>query len=216
MTVALFDLDHTLAEFTQPNFFEDIIIEILRTSFSREIDVVTAHKIVKADTAYLDKEGIRSAFWLEFDKKSVEKRLPGLLNGSVRAMPGAHALLTELEAREYYLGVVTNTIAESAKITLDYLSLARYFSAVSANDGKLVKPNPEPALRILRPLKNIESILFFGDSGYDVGCGKRLRELDYAIKIIYLERNGGGNKHGADFCVASLKEGLNLLEKGLI
>ena len=217
MKVALIDMDYTLVDIAKPDLFENLVKSILQEKFSRTVTKEQAHEIVRGNSKYLAEAGINDAFWKRFDLETPLARLRAIQNRTMRAMLDAHRLLSELEVREYYIALVTNAPESSARVALDYLWLAGYFSAFSFSEGKLVKPHEEPALRALRGAHNIESIFFLGDSGYDIGCGKRLSTaIGIPVTTIYLEHGKTGNPHGADFVVTKLDEVLELLEKGKI
>ena len=217
MKVALIDMDYTLVDITKPDIFENLVQSILQEKFSRTVTNEQAHEIVRGDPPYLRKEGIRDEFWTEFDAATPNLRLQAIQAGTMRAMPGAHRLLSELKARDYYIALVTNAPEYSAKVAMDNLYLAGYFSAFSFSEGELIKPHEEPAIRALRGAKNIEWIFFLGDSGCDVECGKNLsRALGMPVTTIYFEHGKTGNPHGADFVVTKLDDVLELLEKGKI
>jgi len=217
MKVALMDLDYTLVDIRKPDLFENLVSDILKQTFSRTVTKEQAHEIVRGNSAYLVQEGIKNEFWKRFDLETPETRRCAIQNKVMRAMPGAHRLLSELKARDYYIALVTNAPEYSAKVAIDNLYLAGYFSAFSFSEGELIKPHEEPALRALRGAHNIESIFFLGDSGYDIGCGKRLSTaIGMPVTTIYFEHGKTGNPHNADFVVTKLDDVLELLEKGKI
>ncbi len=217
MKVALVDMDYTLVDIAQPDLFENIVMQILSKTFGRQVSKEQAHEIVRGDPAWLAEEGMRDEFWAKFDLETPGLRLRAIQAGTMRAMPGAHRLLSELESRGYYIALVTNAPEASAKVALDYLWLRNYFDAVSFSNNTPIKPHPEMAQRVLRGLRNIESVFFLGDSGYDISCGKNLsKAIGLPVTTVYFDHGRKGNVHGADFVITKLDEVIELLQTGKI
>lgn len=93
----------------------------------------------------------------------------------VRTFDGAVETVEELRKAGMLLGIVTSKRREMAVRTLDACGLAAHFEVViTASDVIAGKPDPEPVRRALDGLEVTEagSVLFVGDSPYDIRAGR--------------------------------------------
>ena len=88
--------------------------------------------------------------------------------------PGVKALIEELKAKGYKVGIATSRLRESTIMGLRKFGLEDSIDAlVTVEDTDKHKPDPDPALICLEKLGSTpEESIMVGDSAYDMGCGK--------------------------------------------
>lgn len=92
----------------------------------------------------------------------------------VQAYEGVRETLAALDRRGFMLGVVTSKVEETARVSLDRLSLSGFFRvAVFLGDTSRHKPEPDPLLEAARrgcfePGRG----LYVGDSVHDIAAGR--------------------------------------------
>jgi len=207
MKAGLVDLDDTLVCWPKHLFAE--IAQKAMKNLGEEIDLETAHTITRFDYNYLRQKNIPpEKFWIEFNKYGYAGRLDALQSGRATMMPGAHRLLINLREKGYFLALVTNSPEAPGRLALSYFGLQGYFDAFSfTNNDRIEKPNPELARRALRGIKDLESVFIVGDSTRDIIMGKKL-----GATTIHLETKNPAIDCGADYCVKSLDEVINILK----
>ena len=91
----------------------------------------------------------------------------------VRAFPGVPEVLDALAARGVRMAVVTSKLESSARRSLEFLGLVRYFEAVVGLESTVRhKPDPEPVRHALDRLEAVaDGAAFVGDSPHDVVAG---------------------------------------------
>jgi len=91
----------------------------------------------------------------------------------VRAFPGVPEVLEVLTGRGVRMAVVTSKLEPSARRSLEFLGLSRYFEAVVGLESTVRhKPDPEPVRFALARLDAVaEGAAFIGDSPHDVVAG---------------------------------------------
>lgn len=97
-------------------------------------------------------------------------------DGMVCSYPGAAGVLDVYRDGGTPVAVVTSKLRDMALRTLDCCGLDAYFEVlVGADDVEAGKPDPEPVRAALDALgvAPSPSVLFVGDSPYDVEAGKR-------------------------------------------
>jgi len=91
----------------------------------------------------------------------------------VRAFPGVPEVLDALASRGVRMAVVTSKLESSARRSLEFLGLVRYFEAVVGLESTVRhKPDPEPVRHALDRLEAVaDGAAFVGDSPHDVVAG---------------------------------------------
>jgi len=91
----------------------------------------------------------------------------------VRAFPGVPEVLDALASRGVRMAVVTSKLESSARRSLEFLGLVRYFEAVVGLESTVRhKPDPEPVRHALARLDAVaDAAAFVGDSPHDVVAG---------------------------------------------
>lgn len=91
----------------------------------------------------------------------------------LKALPGASALLAELQNEGYHLGIVSNKAGHLLRPEVAAMGWQLYFSAViGANDAPADKPAPEaPAMALgAMGVEASEEVWFVGDTDIDMRC----------------------------------------------
>jgi phosphoglycolate phosphatase len=94
------------------------------------------------------------------------------LNG-LESMPGAEELLTDLQDRGVYLGVVSNKNGEFLRKEADHLGWTKFFGAIiGATDATQDKPAVEPVDLSLKGsgITRSSQVWFVGDADVDMLC----------------------------------------------
>ncbi|MEM9385284.1 MAG: phosphoglycolate phosphatase [Pseudomonadota bacterium] len=138
--------------------------ERVRQWVGRGIDALVGEALTWAGIAASSKEARAHAM-------AVFARHYEAANGSTtEALPGAHGLLAELDARGTPMGLVTNKARRFTLQLLDALDWMQHFGAiVCGDDTARKKPAPDPVLEALTTLEVDPShAVMIGDSTYDV------------------------------------------------
>jgi len=107
-------------------------------------------------------EEAREVFYRAFETRHLQ---------ALTAMPGAAALLAELDGMGIPLGVVSNKTGRYLRREAVHLGWDRHFRAlVGAGDATRDKPEPDPAILALEAcgVPMDEAVWFVGDSGVDM------------------------------------------------
>jgi phosphatidylglycerol---prolipoprotein diacylglyceryl transferase len=88
----------------------------------------------------------------------------------VKAMPGAKALLEDLKAKGYTLGIVSSKKKDAVELGLSLTSLSSYFSVIIGYDEvKKFKPDPEGLLNACKALNVYhDDVIYVGDTDTDM------------------------------------------------
>ena len=133
-------------------------------------------------------------------------------DGMVAAYPGVREVLEQLASAGTPMGVVTSKRREMSERTLRCCGLAEFFAVlVSADDVASGKPDPEPVAFALRALGSLaaETVLFVGDSPFDVTAG-RLAGVRTAAALWGAFPREVLEAAGPDYFVAGIAEVLSL------
>lgn len=195
----LFDLDGTLLD-TAPDLiaavnqalreagFPPFAEQVLRPMISRGIGAMLGCGIGGATTAT---EDLIAAARRHYGQRLTERS---------RFMPGAKAVLDELDHRGIRWGIVTNKHACFTDPLLIALGLAeRTGCAISGDTTAERKPHPLPLLSACAALGLSPSqCVYVGDSPIDIQTGRRAGTTTLAAAYGYLDRSDDPSTWGAD------------------
>lgn len=189
LSCILFDLDGTLIDTTP------LIMESFRHTF------LYHYNRRMTDEELLEFLGIPL-------RKPFEDRYPGMEEILIRTYRefndhkhdayvgvfiGIHKLLSELKAKGVLTGVVTSKRRELALRGMRLFGLDAFMSVcVYMEDTVRHKPEGDPILKALEKLPYVEreSVLYVGDSSYDILCAKNAGVKSAAVAWSYIPRPG--------------------------
>lgn len=168
----LFDLDGTLADTVE--LILRCYRHTMRTHLGRELPderwlATIGTRLVEQLQAFArsEEEAVRMLETYESHQRSVHDEL-------MEAFPGAARVVEALSEEGVPLAVVTSKRREMALRTVEACGLTPHFPVlVAGDDVEHGKPHPEPVRRALAELgvRAGRSVLFVGDSPYDVRAG---------------------------------------------
>ena len=122
--------------------------------------------------------------------------------------PGMEALLSELETRRLYWGVVTNKQSALTEPLLELAGLSRRAACIVSGDTlPRKKPHPDPLLHVCATIGCMpEETLYIGDDPRDIEAGKRAGMTTLAALYGYIAEDEDPSTWGADGLVRSPAE----------
>jgi phosphoglycolate phosphatase-like HAD superfamily hydrolase len=156
--------------------------------------------------------GVRNLkdFWEVFDRRDFEARQRLIDAKEIKPYDDV-TVLADL-AKEYSLGIVTNTPVKLALLELDSFNLAKYFNSIIALgtvDQKNAKPEAYGILKCIKELKSTpKESLAVGDKDTDIIAGARAGTFTALIV-----RSGIKTSLKPDFVIYNLYELTKLLKK---
>jgi phosphoglycolate phosphatase-like HAD superfamily hydrolase len=203
----IFDLDGTLLDIPDGDFFDQLLVETLMEIGCELPSREQRDGLWDSGKDYpkiLKSWGVRNLedFWKAFDRRDLEARQRLIDINKIKPYDDI-AVLEDL-AKEFSLGIVTNTPARLALLELDAFDLAKYFNSIVAL-GTVEQKNAKPeAYGILKCIKELKSTpkesLVVGDRDADIIAGARAGastavivrseiktrvKADYAINNLY-------------------------------
>lgn len=167
----VFDLDGTLV-----NAYPAVVRSVNFTLKELGFPVKTAYAIKRA-VGWGDRQLMAQFVGEKLADRAIRLYRPHhahSLKDGVRFLPGAKALLNWASARGFKIAIATNRPHVFTHIILRGLEAEGYFDAVRCADrAKRPKPYPDMLLDLCRRFKVQKSeVLFIGDMGIDINCGK--------------------------------------------
>jgi phosphoglycolate phosphatase len=172
----IFDLDGTLVD-SAPDLataLNGLLAELGQPALSES----TVRAMVGDGAGVLVERGLAASGLAGTDQPSALNRFLALyrdcLIDRTRAYPDVEAVLEQLKAEGFQLGVCTNKPADPTQRILKALKLDRFFGAVIGGDSlPKRKPDPEPLLAAIESLGGAAtSAVMIGDSANDVLCAR--------------------------------------------
>ncbi len=110
--------------------------------------------------------------------------------GKCGLMPGTLEVLEWLKANNFRTGICTSNSTEVARIVLNKLDVAPYFSSVIGRTPSLrMKPHPDQILACFRELEvNPKNGIVVGDSHNDILAGKTAGARTIAIPVYFTRK----------------------------
>ncbi|MGQ9721017.1 MAG: HAD family hydrolase [Candidatus Jordarchaeum sp.] len=209
----IFDLDGTLIDVPDGDFFDRLLVESLVEIGCEVPSREQRDQLWESGKDYqkiLKSWGVRNLndFWKAFDRRDLEARQRLMSISKIK--PYEDVVVLEGLAREFSLGIVTNTPMELAFLELDTFNLTQYFDSIVAL-GTIEQKNAKPeAYGILKCIKELNSSprdsLVVGDKDSDIIAGVRAGTL---TAIIVRSRIKTTVK--ADFIINNLYELIEVL-----
>lgn len=188
MTVIVFDLDGTLVD--SASDLQDAANRMLATLSRPPLDRETVIRFIGRGVEtlvrrVLDHSGVAASEDEFLASLAAFRRFYAeALTGQTRTYPGVEALLGDLSARGFALGVCTNKPEAPARELCEALGLAPFFGAIVGGDTLAVKkPDPQPLLHTIERLGGTAAgALYVGDSETDY-----LTARAAGVSFIYFE-----------------------------
>ena len=133
----------------------------------RALDIPSDSDILEHLEALPTEQRRASHAWLMEHERELARR--------ATLAPGAEALIRELCARDYRLGILTRNARELAHITLEVIGLADCFAREEVLGREDASPKPHPGgLEHFITRWNVapSSVVMVGDSPLDMQCGR--------------------------------------------
>ena len=212
--IILFDLDGTLLD------TEELIIETFKAvlkQFKPELKVTRELELsflgptlTESFAKLLPADQVQPAFEAY---RTLNKELHPKY---VKAMPGAKALVEELKAKGYTLGIVSSKKKEAIELGLQLTRLEAYFSVIIGYDEvKQFKPDPEGLLNACKALNVYhDDVIYVGDTDTDMVAADRAGMYSVAY-ITHPERKDALLATKPNAIIDHLSELSPLLEQNL-
>lgn len=206
--VIILDLDGTLVDVPDGDFFDKLLVESLEEIGCRLPSRKQRDRFWDSGKDYqkiLRSWGVKDIdnFWKVFDRRDFKARLSLIKSNKIR--PYDDVVVLEDLRKEYALGVVTNTPLNLALLELDTFNLTHYFGSIVALgtvEQKNAKPEPYGILKCIRDLNGSpKESLVVGDKDSDIIAG--IRAGAFTAVIV---RSKIKTKVKADFVIKSLYE----------
>jgi HAD superfamily hydrolase (TIGR01549 family) len=171
-THIVFDIDGTLIDTESAVLysFQDTILELQQRNVDLPDLKFTFGIPVEAALSQLGFKDVQagSRIW--------HKHLKNYIS-TFKVFDGIEALLKNLKAQNYQLGIITSKNREEYKNDFPPFGLGDYFDTIiSVEDSVRPKPFPDPMIRYLELTGvNKEEVLYIGDSIYDIQCAKEAK-----------------------------------------
>lgn len=209
----IFDLDGTLIDLPNGAFFDRLLVESL-TEIGCKVPSRKQRDLLwesgKDYQKILKSWGVQNLddFWKTFDRRDLEARQRLIEINEIK--PYEDVIVLEDLAKQFSLGIVTNTPTELAFLELDTFNLTQYFDSIVAL-GTVEQKNAKPeAFGILKCIKELNSTpgesIVVGDKDSDIIAGARAGAL---TAIIVRSRIKTTVK--ADFIINNLYELIEVL-----
>lgn len=167
----VFDLDGTLVN-AYPAVVRSVNFTLVRLGFPAK----SAH-VIKRAVGWGDRQLMAQFVGDKLADRAIKLYRPHhrqSLKEGVRFLPGAKALLAWAKKNGFKTALATNRPQVFTHIILKGLEAECYFDAVSCADkAKRPKPYPDMLFELCRRFKvEKHEVLFIGDMGIDINCGK--------------------------------------------
>lgn len=210
----IFDLDGTLLEVPNGDFFDQLLVESLMEIGCEIPSREHRDRLWESGRDYqkvLKSWGVKNLkdFWEVFDRKDLKARQKFIATQKIKPYDDI-SVLSDL-AREYSLGIVTNTPVKLALLELNTFDLTKYFDSIIAL-GTVEQKNAKPeAYGILKCVKELNSTpresLVVGDKDTDIIAGTKAGTF---TALVLRSRNKPKVK--ADYVINNLYELVKLLK----
>lgn len=210
----IFDLDGTLLEIPNGDFFDQLLVESLMEIGCEPPNREQRDRLWESGRDYqkvLKSWGVKNLkdFWDVFDRKDLEARQKLIATQKIK--PYTDISVLSYLAKEYSLGIVTNTPVKLALLELNTFDLTKYFDSIIAL-GTVEQKNAKPeAYGILKCIKELNSTpresLVVGDKDTDIIAGAKAGAF---TALIMRSRNKTRVK--ADYVINNLYELIKLLK----
>ncbi len=209
----IFDLDGTLIDVPDGDFFDHLLVDSLMEIGCRVPSREQRDQLWESGKEYqniLKSWGVRNLddFWNVFDRRDLEARQRLMDINEIKPYEDV-VVLADL-AKEFNLGIVTNTPVKLALLELNTYDLTKYFDSIVAL-GTVDQKNAKPeAYGILKCIKELNSSpkesLVVGDKDSDIIAGVRAGTL-----TVIMVRSRFKTTVKADFVVNNLYELIEIL-----
>ncbi|MCM8830355.1 MAG: HAD family hydrolase [Candidatus Omnitrophica bacterium] len=169
--IAIFDLDGTLIDAYKA--IRDTVNYCLEKLGYPPVSLETTKKVVGRGDKDLAKRIVKEEDIASFISLYRENHIR-FLDGNLKLMEGAEALLIYLKKKNVYIAVATNRASFSIIPVIERLNIKDYFDIIyTADNVEKPKPDPEMIFKILQ-IFNIkkEQSFFVGDMDIDYLTGK--------------------------------------------
>lgn len=135
------------------------------------------------------------------------------LNTHSHCFPGVMEVLDFLDEQKISWGIVTNKHRRFAEPLVDHLHLLGRCAVLVCGDTLSVsKPHPAPLLHACQSISSrVEQCIYVGDSESDILAAKAAGMKSVAVGYGYLLTPDDHQHWGADFCIATPMELIELL-----
>jgi phosphoglycolate phosphatase len=178
--MVIFDLDGTLVN-AYKAVYSSINFALTKSGFAP-----VSAQIVKRSVGWGDRHLIEGFVGKESAPpvlKRYRRHHAQALKNGVTFLPGAKALIADLNRQGYLLAIATNRPKRFTKIILKDLGLARLFDYVLCGDEvKRPKPHPGMLLQILKKFHlSRQDALYVGDMTIDAETGRAAKVVTVAV-----------------------------------